>query len=358
MADIDTIYECTPRQVAEYVEDLFYAGLVPNIMGSPGVGKSSIIRGVMNKLGLHCIDHRASTSDPTDFNGLPNFVDGKARFAPFEEIFPLQDTAVPAGFDGFGIFLDEFNTAPKSIMAAGYKLILDRMVGQHKLHDRTAICMAGNLETDGAITTRMPTTMYSRVVTLVMRTDFDQWLQDVAIPQDYDHRIRAYLNWQKGSLNNFNPDQKGNAFACQRTWESMNKLIKGKPVLNSKIAMYVGAIGAGEAVSFVQFTKVYETLTTMEDVVRSPMSAIVPIEASTRWAVVSKMANDVSKDTLAPVAEYIDRFPIEQRILFYRSMLAQHPELSGHPAGIKAVVALSQYLNPTDRQLGSYAKAA
>jgi MoxR-like ATPase len=213
---LENIYECTPRQVTEFVEDCIYAGLVPFVKSSPGMGKSSIMKNVADKLQLHMIDHRLSTSDPTDLNGLPGFVNGKAVFHPFQELFPLEDAPLVKDKQGWMLFLDEANSATKMVQAASYKLVLDRQVGQHNLHEFTAITMAGNHDSDGAIVNRLSTAMQSRVVHIRMRSDFKEWIEDVALPQDYDHRILAYLSWKTDALNDFKPDHTNDTFCCPR----------------------------------------------------------------------------------------------------------------------------------------------
>ena len=49
----------------------------------------------------------------------------------------------PQLYDGWLIFLDELTSAPKHLQAPAYKLILDRMIGTHKLHPRVVIAAAG-----------------------------------------------------------------------------------------------------------------------------------------------------------------------------------------------------------------------
>jgi MoxR-like ATPase len=180
------------------------------------MGKSSIMRSVSNELGLHMIDHRVSTSEPTDATGLPHFVNGKARFAPFDELFPLQDAPVPVGKQGWMLFLDEFNSGNKSVEAAFYKLILDRMTGQHPLHDQVVITAAGNLDTDRAITSPQSTAMVSRMVHLEMVLSHKEWMEDVALKENYDSRIIAYLSQFDSHLMDFKPDSKGVPFCCPR----------------------------------------------------------------------------------------------------------------------------------------------
>ena len=114
----NSIYRCTPRQAKRYVLECLEAGLVPVLESSPGMGKSSIMREVAQELGLFLIDHRLSTSAPEDLSGLPRFrEDGTAEFAPFADLFPLRGAAIPKGYNGWMLFLDEWNAASKAVQA-------------------------------------------------------------------------------------------------------------------------------------------------------------------------------------------------------------------------------------------------
>ena len=124
------IYSSTPRQVRKFVERCFNAGLPPFVKSSPGIGKSAIMKQLAKDYNLELIDIRLSMCDPTDLNGLPCFNEktGKAEFRPFD-MFPVKGTPLPPGKNGWLMFFDEFNSAPKSIQAASYKIMLDHMVG-------------------------------------------------------------------------------------------------------------------------------------------------------------------------------------------------------------------------------------
>jgi len=345
MSTLDTIYECTLRQAETFLVDCVDAGLVPFIKSSPGMGKSSMVAAVSKQANLHMIDHRLSTSSPVDMTGLPGFDKGIARFHPFEDIFPVETTPIPEGKDGFLLFLDEFNSALKSVQAACYKLILDRQVGQFKLHPYTAIVLAGNLSTDNAIVTNLSTAMQSRLIHLKIRLDFNEFMEDVALPQQWDARILAYLSWKSAALNDFDPDHTNDTFCCPRTWDFMNRLIKGKPVEDHKIPLYVGTISPGVALDFVQFTKVYQNLPKIEDIVHNPGSAPLPGDSATKWATIIHLVEKADKKVFAPVCEYIRRFGIEFRLIFFRYIIARKPELRDHLEYAKAMSELSRHLH-------------
>lgn len=340
-----TLYRCTPRQIRSHVVDCLEAGLVPFVRSSPGMGKSSIMRSIADEAGLSVIDHRLSTSEPTDLSGLPQFVNGRARFSPFDELFPVEGTPVPKGKEGWLLFLDEFNSAPKAVQAACYKLILDRMVGQHRLHANVVIAMAGNLDTDRAIVNTISTAMQSRVVHLEMEISHKEWLEDVALKENYDSRILAFLNRFPSKLMDFRPDHQEKTFCCPRTWEFMNRLVQDKPVTDEKAALYAGTITSGVAVEFIQFVRVYRNLVSVKDILASPTTCDIPVDLNTRWALICHMMEKVTEKNFDGLSTYANRFPLDFRVLFYRSALIRQPELRQHPAFAKAMVELSRYLN-------------
>lgn len=345
MSGSESLYRCNPRQIRDFVKEILYAGLVPFVKGSPGVGKSSIFGSVAEELALWMIDHRLSTSDPTDLNGLPNFVNGMARFAPFQELFPLENTPLPDGKQGWMIFLDEFNSAKKDVQAASYKVILDRMIGQHKLHPNVVLCLAGNLDTDRALTNTISTALQSRVVHLELEVDFDIWMQDVALKRNYDPRIIAFLSQYNSLLMDFRPDHNEKTFCCPRTWDFLNSIIKDKPVTEDRAPLYAGTISSGVAVQFIQFTKIYQNLITVPEILRDPDNALVPGDTSLRWATITAMLEKVDEKNFSKLATYANRYPLDFRILFFRAVLIQHPELRQHPAFGTAMRELARYLN-------------
>lgn len=359
-------YRCTPRQIRRHVERCIRKGLVPMIESSPAMGKSAIMALIARDYNLKLIDHRMSTSVPEDMNGLPKFRDDDtATFAPFD-IFPLDTWELPLWpgeterkfnergecincYAGWFIFLDEFNSANKAIMAASYKLVLDRMVGQKKLHPNVVIACAGNLSSDRAIVNQVGTALQSRLVWLTMELNLDEFLEDVAFPQKWDNRIIAYLSYKGLSvLHDFKPDHSDKTFCAPRTWEFMNKLIQGEQVREEDAALYAGTITSGVAVDFIQFTKVFNELTRIEEVVKDPENARIGRDSPTKYANMTHLVEYVDDDNFEKVAVYVNRNPAEIRTLFFRGLMVQKPELKKHAAFRKALVELSRYLHDDD----------
>lgn len=348
MSTADSLYKCTPRQAKAAIADCIEAGLVPFLQSSPGLGKSSIHHEVANEFNLLLMDERLSTRSPVDLAGIPDFQgagnDRIATYTPFD-VYPTTHTPLPKGKDGWMIFFDEFNSGSKSVQAAAYKLILDRMVGLHKLHSNVVMACAGNLATDRAIVTSMSTAMQSRLVHIEMVVSQKEWLEDVALKQNYDPRIIAYLSYQPSKLMDFRPDHNEKTFCCPRTWEFMNRLIKGKDVTNEKTPLYAGTITSGVAVDFVTFTKVYKHMPQLKQILDDPTGTDVPQEQPTRWAVISHLMEKANQDNFTDLCTYVNRFPSDFRVLFFRSIIARQPKMRSHPGFIKAMSELSRYFN-------------
>lgn len=345
------MYRCTPREARKHIVTCIKSGRVPFVRSSPGVGKSALMRSVAKEFNLAMIDHRLSTSAPEDLSGLPEFYTDaagvrRARFVPFE-MFPVAGTPIPDGKDGWMLFLDEANSGTKMVQAASYKLVLDNMVGQLPLHQNVAITMAGNLETDRAIVTPLSTAMQSRVIHIEMYVDFMQWLEDVALAENYDDRIIAFLSWQKDYLMDFNPEHDEKTFCCPRTWEFMNSLIRNGEVTDEDTGLYAGTITSGVAAAFVQFCKVYHDIITIDDVMKSPLSAQVPRDAERKWAIVSNLMRETGEKEFPTVSQYINRYDISFKVLFYRGLLAQKPVLRTHPAFGPAMTEVTRWLSET-----------
>lgn len=142
----------TQDQLKEFLPIAIKSNVVPMITGSAGTGKSSIVQAVADKLNLHLIDVRVSQLLPYDLAGLiaPNAERTEASYLPIST-FPYENDTPPDGKEGYILFLDEFNSGDRSTLAAAYKLILDRKVGEHNLHPNTRIVCAGNRIQDNAI---------------------------------------------------------------------------------------------------------------------------------------------------------------------------------------------------------------
>lgn len=315
-----SLYKVSMREAKQHIIDCFEAGLVPQILGSPGIGKSSIMKAIANEYDLELIDVRLATMEVVDLNGFPDLRGDKATYLPFD-VFPTTKDSIPKGKDGWILFLDELALAPKEVQRGAYKLILDRMVGQHELHDSVYIAAASNLITDRAMVNPLSTALESRLVDIEVEVKFDEWLEDIAMKQRFDSRIISYLSYAPSKLMTFDPQSTDKKYCCPRTWQFMNKLIKDKPIDKKKLSLFAGVISPGVAADFLSFTELFNELPSYESIKENPEAILVPDGANKRYATIVHITDHIKKEDISQVFKYVSKFTADFRALFFKILV-------------------------------------
>ena len=322
------------------------------LLSSPGIGKSSLARQIAEEHNLEFIDIRLATHEVCDLTGLPK-VDGKrAEFLPFN-IFPLEDDSIPEGKKGWLILLDELTSCPRSMQVAAYRLLLDREVGQYKVHPNCYIMAAGNRMEDNAVTNELSTALKSRMITLRVDVDPDQWIEDFAIPNGIDHRIIGFVKANPQVLSDFDPTSEQDTFCSPRTLEFLSKLIKDQGVYSEDIPLIAGTIGDNRAGEFVTVCTILDTCkVTMEDIMKDPFLADMPTDrkgnrdTALDWMFITSMAQYVTDERIEAqlkfeqegvesqaatefqnIMHYSNRFEEPLRLVFLRMAYAAHKNL-------------------------------
>lgn len=313
-------------EIKESTVKVLTAGLVPMILGSPGIGKSDIIRSIGNQFKLKVIDMRLSQLDPTDLCGFPTHDGARMSYAPPKDI-PLQDLdKIPDGYHGWLLFLDEFPSAPLAVQASAYKLVLDRMIGNHHIHKKCAIVCAGNGEADGAIVNRLSTPMQSRLVHLELEVDVRAWVH-WATEAQLDHRAISYIEGRPEHLHLFDPNHNDKTFACPRTWEFASKLIKDQEPTPLLQKLLIGTLSAGVGHEFYSYMNYCSDLPNIKEIEARPDDMKIPNEPALLYAVSHMVAAYLTTANAARLIRYIDRLPLDFGVTAVRSALRRKKEL-------------------------------
>ena len=288
-ASIDalTINEVIPR-----LKRCMRVKLPAFLWAGPGIGKSSIINALAREEGGVCVDMRLSQMSPTDIIGIP-FFDKESNTMRFAPPSRLPSEAFAKEFKVVILFLDEMNSAPPAVQAAAYELVLDRRCGDYKLPDNVVVFAAGNRESDRGVTYRLATPLANRLLHFELKVDYDSWL-DWALAEAIQSDVVAYLSTYRNALYDFDPNSASKSFPTPRSWEFVSKLLKTNteenPMTDSEIRDLVGAaVGAGEAVKFMNYLKVGKDLPKPGDVLSGKVKEIKIKEISAHYQLIVAM---------------------------------------------------------------------
>jgi hypothetical protein len=133
-------------QLKQSLPFLIKSGLVPNIIGKHGIGKSSVIAQYAKENGYSFHPFfLGQMSDTGDILGLPEFErDSAGKAISTNFIHPAKLPKKPRSL----LFFDELNRASKDLLQAIFQLALEGTIHDYTLPEDSAIIMAMNPATD------------------------------------------------------------------------------------------------------------------------------------------------------------------------------------------------------------------
>ncbi len=322
-----------PSQIATALNYLIDANQPVMLHGSPGVGKSDVVRQIAKQRGIELIDLRLSQLDPVDLRGVPS-VDIKKRITSWN-----TPSFLPT--DGKGIlFLDEINSAAQATQAAAYQLVLDRKLGDYVMPPGWAIIAAGNRSTDRAIVNQMSTALKNRFTHLNYEVNNDDWC-DWALRNNIAVEVLGFIRFRPMLLNEFehrnaSKEEKervqrlkdAQAFATPRSWEFLSKVVQQKPSSDVEYELYTGIVGEGAAAEFMGYLKYYRDLPNLDALLMNPGAAKVPEEPATLYALATGLATKATPDNMERVVKYALRLPAEFQVLLMKDAIIRDNELT------------------------------
>lgn len=273
---------------------------VPTFLwGAPGIGKSSIVKQIAKERGIGFVDLRLALMDPTDLKGIP-FYDKESHTALW-----APPAFLPREGEGI-LFLDELNSAPPSVQASAYQLILDRKVGEYELPSGWAIVAAGNREGDRGLTYRMPSPLANRFVHFEMEVDVNDW-RYWAYRNGLDERIIAYIAYKNEHLFTFDAKSDVKSFATPRSWEYVDSILKSRVKEEILLDCLSGAVGREVCVGFLSFVKVMHRLPDLQNILACGSGAYseeVDVLYALSIGLVSALLKDKSDENLENLLRY------------------------------------------------------
>ncbi len=295
------------------------------VWGNPGVGKSSIIKQIANDKDMDFIDLRLSLLDPTDLRGIP-FFDASNKSAIWAKPEFLPNTNSQA----YGIlFLDEINSAPPTVQAAAYQLILDRKIGEYTLPINYAIVAAGNYESDRGVTYRMPTPLANRFVHFDFELDFSEW-KSWAYESKIDARIISFLSYKPQNLFTFDAKAKEKSFATPRSWSFVNDILNSNLQIEFLKDVISGAVGKESSDEFMNFCKIIDKLPNIQEIINGTLNE-VPTNNSVLYGlctgIVYSLKENSSIEKVTNILDYSLNLPNEFSVMLIRDLQKENIDI-------------------------------
>lgn len=263
------------------------ANILPPLLihGSPGLGKSSVVRTVCEQRGIEFIDVRLAQMEPCDIKGLP---------VPDKENHVMEwfiNGSWPRNPKGKGIiFLDEITASDRSVQVAAYELVLDRRLGKlYSVPPGYLIVAAGNTSTDRAVATAMSSALANRFMHVEIKDDQESWLV-WARGNNIHPAVTGFITFKPNMLFNMDNENLERGWPSPRSWERVSEMChicKNDKLLRK---MVFGLVGNRAGVEFMAFYKLNAKFANILDIMRNPDAKIViPEQADQTYAMVSAM---------------------------------------------------------------------
>lgn len=328
------------KGLKDVLETYIEADIPLFIHGTFGEGKSDIVRQVGEKLGYVVVDFRASQGLPEDVGGIVfhgNTIDPNTGEEIVTSVRGVPDLIQRVWSVGGKtkkpvlLFLDEFNSATPTMMAAMYSIVLDRMAQGFELPKDTRIVLAGNLESDMSIVNHVPKAAENRMGHVYYTgPTIDEYMEYMS-QRGIHVSIMSFLKTNPGFLNGMYADDSmvdktEPEIPTPRTWEFLSRLYKqaekdGKlndPVHRMRITSSV--VGGKAALAMESIFEILSGLRPYEEIIANPKSVKMPPENNIKAQYVqllSVAANFVNREKVEEwnaVKTFLDRFNPDLKI--------------------------------------------
>lgn len=284
------------------------------LWGPPGIGKSQIIAQVAKRHAAPMIDIRLSQMEPTDLRGIPFRIENRVEWA-IPSMLPDAERHGPNGI----LFLDEITSAPPSVSAAAYQLILDRRLGEYEVPPGWAIFAAGNRQGDRGVTYTMPAPLANRFSHFEVESNIDDWVS-WAYANNMDDRLIGFLRFRPELLFDFNPAHNPVAFPSPRSWEFAHRTLQkfgDHPEL--LLPTLQSCVGPAAGLELHAFIENLEKMPDLDAILRGEPVA-VPREVDLQYAVASALVGRAirakgsadAKIIHGHILDYASRFPLRE----------------------------------------------
>lgn len=331
---------------------------VPSLLLSdPGMGKSSLVRGLAASQGLPCETVLGSVREPADIAGLPVVREAGVVLEPAAWARRLADAG--AGY----LFLDELTTCPPAVQAAMLAVALDRVVGDLRLPREVVIVAGANPPDRAADGWEIAAPLANRFCHLPFEPSVQEFLDGIttgwaappasrAIAADHTRRaaqraaVAGFIHTRPDLLHAY-PETgaaAGAAWPSRRTWQmtadSLAHVRDDDP--DTAQAVIFGLVGDGAGVEYLTWGRNAD-LPDPEQVIADPSIVDWSGRPDLVWAVLSgvvawaaaRRTTEAWRDAWGPLVHAAEHGAEDVAAAAARTLARSRPARAAIPAAVR-----------------------
>jgi len=299
------------------------------LQGEPGIGKSSLLKHIADSLGYECAYIDVPNMDLGDI-AMP-VIDHESRTTRY---YPNARFKVHEG-KPLVIMLDEFTKGADPVKNMLHPMLekVNPRLGDLTLpsdgEKQTIVFLTGNLSTDGVGDSLKAHSRNRLVPVTIQKPDAEEWIEwalnkgleaeVIAWVNRFPHVLASYTDPAQGDNPYiFNPRKPMNAFVSPRSLETASNIVRSRKHndADTVIAALTGAIGESGARDLQAYIEFSDQLPTWEATIKDPKNTSVPTSPGACAIVVFGAIARITKETIAPFMEYLQRFDAEWQAVF------------------------------------------
>ena len=227
--------------------------------------------------------------------------------------------------------LDELGKSNPSVLKGLTRFMLERQIGNYKLHPKSLLFATTNLSSEG-VGDMFQAHQLDRVNKIEMRKPTsEEWLT-YGINKGLNENALGFAKEFSSVFDDFrdikNPDDNPyiyhpqavgrEKFVTPRGLERASYILDARDRLsdNSLMSNLIGTIGERGAMDMMSFVKLADKMPTKQDILDDPKTAKVPDSASATCLVVFRALATMDKDYINPWMIYLDRLDAEAQGMF------------------------------------------
>jgi len=305
------------------------------LQGEPGIGKSSLLKALSTQLPTHEVAYIDVPNMDLGDIAMP-VINHETKTTAY---YPNARFKVHTG-NPVITMLDEFTKGAEPVKNMLHPLleVANPRLGDISVHPDSIVFLTGNLSSDG-VGDNLKAHSRNRIIPLnVRKPDADEWIEwalnndiepeVIAWVRQFPHAMASYTDSsQADNPYIYNPRKVQTAFVSPRSLERVSNIVRVRNQLDtdSLIAAMTGAIGESASRDMQAYIDFSDQLPEWDTILKNPKTAKVPESAGASAIVIFGAIIKVTKDTITPFMDYLERFDPEWQACFAIN-IAKNPQ--------------------------------